>query len=426
MFIVLISINNTWAIPNFSRQTGLSCNSCHTIFPELNSFGRQFKLTGYTFTTIPTIRANAPSDNDKTILNLVETPPISAMIKTSYTYTSKEEPGTQNDNYSLPQQLGLFVAGSITPKIGAYTKITYSDQKFKLGKSDIRYVDQTELADQPVIYGITLNNNPSVQDLWNSTPAMRQPYATSSSSPTPSAETLLEGGLRQSVAGLGLYSMWNNLIYTEISLYKTSGLANSKSIYVLKLLAPYWRLAIQKQFENFYLEAGTFGMAATIYPIGIAGLTDYYTDVGFDVNIEKAIGNDMITTHASYIYESRTLDASVVNGNAFNTSGKLNSFQAAVNYYLHSQIGFSLGYFNLRGNSDAILYAPAAVTGSLNGSPDSNGFTAELSYLPWLNTKLTLQYVAFNRFNGNITNYDGEGRNAFDNNTLYLLFWLAF
>src|SRR5579863_2161951 len=36
------------AIPSFARQTGQPCSTCHTAFPELTPYGRQFKLSGYT------------------------------------------------------------------------------------------------------------------------------------------------------------------------------------------------------------------------------------------------------------------------------------------------------------------------------------------------------------------------------------------
>ena len=51
---------------------------------------------------------------------------------------------------------------------------------------------------------------------------------------------------------------------------------------------------------------------------------------------------------------------------------------------------------------------------------------AEVDYLPWLNVKLGLQYTAFLNFNGASSNYDGAGRNASDNNLLFLYLWLAF
>ncbi|HVC28149.1 MAG TPA: hypothetical protein VNF48_01215, partial [Gammaproteobacteria bacterium] len=35
------------AVPSFARQTGLACNACHTVAPQLNAFGRYFKLHGY-------------------------------------------------------------------------------------------------------------------------------------------------------------------------------------------------------------------------------------------------------------------------------------------------------------------------------------------------------------------------------------------
>ncbi|MGO9983712.1 MAG: hypothetical protein ACLPIX_05815, partial [Rhodomicrobium sp.] len=36
------------AVPAYARQTGQPCATCHTAFPELTPYGRQFKLTGYT------------------------------------------------------------------------------------------------------------------------------------------------------------------------------------------------------------------------------------------------------------------------------------------------------------------------------------------------------------------------------------------
>ncbi|MBI2779277.1 MAG: hypothetical protein HYX62_05795 [Gammaproteobacteria bacterium] len=35
------------AVPIFGRQTGMECSACHTIFPQLTPFGREFKLGGY-------------------------------------------------------------------------------------------------------------------------------------------------------------------------------------------------------------------------------------------------------------------------------------------------------------------------------------------------------------------------------------------
>ena len=55
---------------------------------------------------------------------------------------------------------------------------------------------------------MTLNNNPTMSDLWNSTPAWGYPFTTSPLAPTPAAATIIDGGLAQQVAGLGAYAFW--------------------------------------------------------------------------------------------------------------------------------------------------------------------------------------------------------------------------
>ena len=78
------------------------------------------------------------------------------------------------------------------------------------------------------------------------------------------------------------------------------------------------------------------------------------------------------------------------------------------------------------GSTDAVLYAPGSVSGFANGSPNSSGWVGELDYLPWQNVKLALQYTSYHKFNGASSNYDGSGRDASDNNTLYVLGWFNF
>ena len=75
-------------------------------------------------------------------------------------------------------------------------------------------------------------------------------------------------------------------------------------------------------------------------------------------------------------------------------------------------------------STDDLLYnTGAAVTGSVNGSPKSSGYIAELDWLPRRDFRLALQYTGYREFNGARSNYDGFGRNARDNDTLYFLVW---
>ena len=45
---------------------------------------------------------------------------------------------------------------------------------------------------------------------------------------------------------------------------------------------------------------------------------------------------------------------------------------------------------------------------------------------PFVNLKIGLQYIDYTLFNGGVANYDGFGRRASGNNTLFLYAWTAF
>src|ERR1051326_4101363 len=139
-------------IPSFSRQTKLACSACHYQFPQLTPFGRLFKLNGYTLTGLETIGQPADTGSNET-LKLAPIPPASAMVVTSFTNTAKAQPETQNGTVSFPQQFSLFLAGQITPKLGAFTQFTYAapDGSFGIDNVDIRYATHTSLSNQDLL-----------------------------------------------------------------------------------------------------------------------------------------------------------------------------------------------------------------------------------------------------------------------------------
>jgi len=81
-----------------------------------------------------------------------------------------------------------------------------------MDNTEIRYADTATLFTQPVTYGIYANNNPGMQDPWNSTPACGFPFSSSSLAPTPGVATLINGGLSQQVVGVGAYAMLSNFL----------------------------------------------------------------------------------------------------------------------------------------------------------------------------------------------------------------------
>jgi len=415
---VLLNVGSVNALPSYARQTGLSCAACHYSFPELTQFGREFKLNGYTLTGMSTI--DVKEDSDQTIrLKLLNTLPLSAMLQTSCTHIGKDIPGQQNNSVDFPQQLSLFYAGQITPHIGTFIQMTYNGQSIVMDNTDIRFSNQGMIGSTSIVYGLTLNNNPSVQDLWHTTPAWGFPYATSDAMPTPAKSTVIES-LGQQVAGLGAYGMWNNLVYAEVSGYRSAqqGAANpadTTSVSAIKGVSPYWRLALQHGWGENYFEVGTFGIATQQFSSGISGLMDNITDVGFDMQVEHLAPFGALTLHSSFIHEMENRDTAMGQHISLN----LNSFKVDGNVYLKKGLGGTIGYFTKTGSADMNV-------GSVNNLPNSSGYIFQLEYLPWLNTKFSIQYVLYNKFNGGVQNFDGMGRNASNNNAIYLLAWLNF
>jgi hypothetical protein len=194
-------------------------------------------------------------------------------------------------------------------------------------------------------------------------------------------------------------------------------------------VSPYWRVAYEQRWDRNSLAVGAYGLETRIHPgngTPLQGVTDQFNDIAADAQYQFIGEDHLITALATYIHESQTLNASVIDLFATNTDNSLKTFKLSAEYSYQRRIGGSLGYFNTTGTTDTRLFPVAPITGSATSSPDSSGYIAEVNYLPWLNTKLQLQYVAYQKFNGQKANYDGSGRSASDNNTMYLLVWLNF
>ena len=421
LFIVLVSllnIGNASALPSFARQTGMSCTACHTSFPELTAFGRLFKLNGYTLATMTSIDATNDS-SQVSRLKLLTVLPLSVMLQTSFTKMAKDVEGVQNNSVAFPQQLSMFYAGQITPHIGTFIQVTYDGQSIGMDNADVRYANQTAIGTKSLLYGLTLNNNPTVQDVWNTTPAWRFPSASSDAALSPTKSTIIEN-LGMQVAGLGAYTLYNNLLFAELSFYRSAqqGAANpadSTTALAIKGAAPYWRLALQHQWSNTYVELGTFGIAPQQYVNGVSGNMDNFTDLGFDLQLDHSLPFGQFSLHTSLINETEHRDLSPTEHSNLN----FNSFKIDANLYFKKGLGGTIGYFNTSGSEDPNV-------GSYTSKPNSSGMLFQLEYLPWYNTKFILQYVSYAKFDGSSNNYDSMGRNATNNNTLYLMAWFNF
>lgn len=229
--------------------------------------------------------------------------------------------------------------------------------------------------------------------------------------------------------GLGGYTLLGKLVYGELTVYRSAfqgATAPSSATGAIHGVAPYWRLAVQKEWEHRYLMVGTFGLHTSLFPDVLSGPRNTFSDVGLDAQFETRAGPGNLVARGSWIRESQTLDATFAAGGSANAKNTVKTFRLNASYYPTQVIGFTGGYFQTVGTADTVLYAPGPVTGSANGDPKTNGVIGEVDFNPWENTRLGVQYIRYGSFNGLSSNYDGSGRNASGNNTLFLFFWVAF
>ncbi len=440
---LLLSATSARALPSFARQTGMECTTCHLSWPELTTVGRQFKLGGYTL-----LRQDFQGERPLVSFSYDSNPPLlplAAFVQVSLTRTAD----TRGDSADFPrqnevvlQQASLFWAGRIAEHAGAFAQWSYDGvaHHSAIDNVDLRFAGRYRSDALDLMYGASINNSPTMSDIYQTTPTWGFPFSSSPVAVTPAAATLIEGGLDQQVAGLSVYSMWNRTVYAEVGGYRTA----DKAFSVLRAgtdrtedaaldgVAPYWRLALQHEWDQGMHSAmiGTYGLNARKFPDNQnpSGPTDRFHDIGIDAQYQYITDAHRVGAQVSYVRERQEWNASFApdgSGTA-NASDTLRSVRAKLTYYRDTKYGVTLGAFRVTGDADSGLYAADPITGSANGSPDTSGYVVEFDWLPRRDRRFVLQYTAYTKFNGASTNYDGNGRNARDNNTWYLLAWFPF
>jgi hypothetical protein len=438
------------ATPAFARQTGVSCQGCHTIFPELTPFGRKFKLNAYVFTNVKQLEPI--SEQGQRTLALSEIPPLSVQLQASNTTLNRSLPDagltkdlSQRNSTEFPQALSFFYTGKIADQLGAFLQLTWEPSSDSVGidNSDLRFANHVSidaLGSSDVIYGITLNNNPTSQDVWNSTPAWGYPFILTNAGVPPVASALLDGQLAQVSAGIGAYVYLFDHLYIEASGYRSAQTSftnattggpgpldsTAPGARIDSPLAPYWRVAWEQAWGDHSLEFGTYGIWAETHPSGIGekGPTNTFTDIALDGQYQYITDDHIFSLSATWIHEHRKFDNVMLTAHRHND---LDTERVTASYFFRRWIGGSVQGFSTTGSRDQVMYATGTpILGSAKGRPDTQGAILELNFVPWLNTKLGAQYTVYTKFNGGTRSYDGFGRSASDNNMMFVYVWTAF
>jgi hypothetical protein len=219
---------------------------------------------------------------------------------------------------------------------------------------------------------------------------------------------------------------------------------------------PYWRLALNHEWGPHSLMVGTGGMNARIYddPLDTSDPSTIHRDYDVNVDAQYQYLLDPHSVTAQFVYarnKHHYSDAQVgqiaafvdASGNPLTptpASDTTDTVRAKMTYVYQARYGGSLGMFNQTGSMSTARqtsgYDPATgtittdlsspVSGNLSGNPGTRGYTLEAFFMPIQYMRLGAQYTGFARYNGASQNYDGFGRNASDNNSLFVYLWAAY
>ena len=398
---------NVHAVPSFARQTGQNCIACHAggQFPELTPYGRFFKLTGYTI-------------GQRTV-------PLAMMAVLTANKVKVNDPtqGKTQDGSLIFNTASLFLAGKISDKVGGLAQITYQNyfkQNSVTGSwaghtasdnMDFRYADHISKGKQDWIYGLTLNNNPGVQDVWNSTPAWGYAVVPGSTRAGNAITPMLDGGLAQQVAGVGAYVYWNNTVYAELTGYRTgdgvfSFMTQGNGTQVqIQRTNPYLRLALTHDWGAHNAMIGLSHLDVRQYTdfADLSSPTDRYRDTSIDFQYQYLLDPHTFTANITRIHEN------IDYGTPGSLRDTIKSLRAKATYIYQAKYGGSLSYFDVSNSANTF----AAQAGA-------RGWTSELFWTPLQYVRAGLQYTLFN------ADHAGYSPKASDNNTLLFYVWGAY
>ncbi len=440
-FIATLLPIDSIALPLFARQTGQNCVSCHAggQFPELTPYGRKFKLTGYTMGE----RATVP-------LALMGVVSSTRIDNTSTGVASTDFPSNGKLEFTT---MSVLCCGKITDNLGVFAQWTYdvydhqNDQNRwvalpHIDQFDMRYADRFIDANRDLIFGVSLNNNPTVSDVWNThnnaftpvptyVPAANSVATYAGAVPMDVAAPYLEGE-GQMAGGLTAYAFLNNSIYAEIGFYRNvrgalsfMNASHYDAIgYPSKMQGsnPYWRLAYNKDWGANSAMIGLHGMNADVYsdPTNTGSSIVKFRDVGIDGQYQYILDPHVVTAMFSYTHEKQSYPTDQLGILADNASNKLDYLRLKGTYVYQAKYGAALAYTSAKGSNDPTLW------GSVSGVTDSRLWAPEVFWMPVQYVRVGLQYYKWTQFNGAKTNYDGNGRNASDNNSLFFYVWGAY
>jgi hypothetical protein len=411
--VLLLLPESLSALSAFSRQTGKSCMTCHAQnMPKLNSYGREFALSGYA-------AYDKNSTNQSTIegsdvpLGLASTINVSAVLKASY--VKKDEVlkdgvivGEERNKIQYLEGSGLFLGGRVADNFGGLVSL----QGDATEEKDVIYGGKLIMA-YPALGGYAgmslistkINGIFSGMENYNTglNAALKQfenSYATNAAQAT--------GVGNGPATGLQAY-------YGGSNLFVTVGMAipsqNSEGIDAGKSLLPFYRIAYNQPIGTWNFMLGAYGFNGDAEASNASLNGGLITNKALLVNIHKEghgfdfeMSGDMLgmSTMTTVNYVVRNVvdvnPALLTSYNLQRTDNRAGSVEFQINPI--EELGLKLSYLKY-GNNDDTATAQRFIK---NYSYQS--YSGGLIYSLRENISFGIEYTRYGPASANIDDYN--------------------
>ncbi len=388
----IITKNSANALPSFARQTGYSCNTCHTIPPRLNKFGMMFKMKGYT--EGKSLDEIMVGDNH----TIPKYNPLSIRVL-SFPYSKQK--GESNETI-FPSEFMLAFAGRISENFGGVLEPIYEAEE---GKWGIEYARATYVQNigKNILLGLIGGwTSPTGTDPFISLDYHGRRLTRSIATPHIALKnTGLQDIFSFNNRGISAYGYFSNLVYLNIGAYRGNTSLTNENIGLEEAkinqsdkdpIDFYSRIALTKSIFSSDLNIGGFyysgkdnlqnpdGSALSIN--GIAYEKDKPQRVGIDFGVQKYFKNglmfELLGLYMSGKDKISTINNEIsINHNGWNLAGTL---------YVGSKWGFSVIYGVYKFNDDNPL-----TDGNENGL-ERQDTTLHVSYMIRPNIRIGAEY----------------------------------
>jgi hypothetical protein len=401
LLAVILMPYESQAVPSFARQVKKPCTACHTVWGNLNQYGRQFKVKAYTDVNQDWEMIN--KDN----MNLMTIAPFSTRVvmepfvrETIHDNSGMEPQGTSSD----VNQVAIFMASRVFDYAGVFTSAEADGFESSGGTFSIPTVKvafQYPLGEGNTIGLVSFSGLAASADPFNSLGGRDR-------------DLLFDDGLPYILNAGWTFNFWSggnlgevlhgyflgNRLYAAVGVMRGGNTADAPlngGIFNNDKTNPdhiYSRIAWDQKLPN---GAITFG---AVHDGGTQRVTDSTGTIPqfdssvkrtyVDMSLEQNYGED-------HIVEVQALYGGGKDDNVFGGAEerKFSGSYVQADYYYDRTIGV-IGAINTVQYKDVVLGVdPIAID-------KQRQWIVGLNYLPWLNTKVALQYSS-----AKTTNLDG-------------------